>query len=282
MKWLLLLSFMVLTKLCPAQQQGKIITSTKVYSEDGKLQMLIHYNPGCSCRTYTEYYSDGSLFATRRFKLEGNKEYIDGEDISYYPDGQIKQYKLWKNAIPAGKAYELYSNGKVKKEEWYDNKFKSGTWRTFDEKGNLIKEQIYVPGKTAWNSKKEFVTINYYSDGKKVHSEVYEAGKKVKSTEVVSKPAITQEDGKSLFMLRCASCHSADKDGYGPALKGVVKRRSQRWLYSMIEDGMKLVESGDKTAVTLYEKWAKRKHPVNTRLSSAQIEAIIRYLRTMK
>ena len=276
----------LLAPVIKAQKNKNMFSTTKVYTEDGKLQMLIAYDPKCSCRTYTEYYHDGKVYAHRTFTVTDKGEYIDGEDITYYPDGSIKIYKSWKNSLPDGKHYSKYENGQVEHEEFYSGKYKSGTWKYYNKKGELVKELVYEPGKTLWNTKKENYTAKYYSTGSLVYSEVYKEGKKISSTEKSSQSLASKgtniSDGKALFALKCAACHAADKDGYGPALKGVADRRKSNWLYLMIKNGMQLVEDGDKDAVELYNKWQKRKHPNMEKLSNEQISAIITYIKTMK
>jgi antitoxin component YwqK of YwqJK toxin-antitoxin module len=270
-----------------AQQNKNIYSTTRIYSEEGYLQMIIAYDPVCTCKTYTEYYSDGKVFAKRTFKLTEKGEYIDGEDLTYYHDGSIKIYKFWKNTIPEGRSYTNYENGKLEHEEFYDGKYKTGTWRYYNKKGELIRENIYEPGKTHWNSKKEDVTIKYYVDGKFSYSELYADGKKIQSTKkggealLVGKAPETT-DGKQLFALKCSACHAAVKDGFGPALKDVTKKRNNEWLFMMIKNGAKLVEGGDKDAVELYNTWRKMKHPNMEKLSNKQVQAIIDYLKTMK
>ena len=269
-----------------AQQNKNLHSTTRVYTEDGKLQMLIAYDPKCACRTYTEYYHDGKVYAHRTFKVTDRGEYIDGEDVTYYPDGSIKIYKTWKNSLPDGKAYSKHDNGQLEHEEYYNVKFKTGTWKYYNKKGELVRELVYEPGKTLWNSKKENYTAKYYSTGALVYAEVYKDGKKISSTEKGSLKAVSKEtellDGPKLFAMKCSACHSSDKDGYGPALKGVAAKRSKDWLFLMIRNGMKLVDEGDKTAVALYNKWGKKKHPNMEKLSNKQVQLLIDYLKGLK
>src|SRR5690606_29736341 len=124
-------------------------------NEQGKVQMQIYYNPACDCKVYTEHYNDGKLYAKRTFKLFDKGEMIDGEDITYFYDGSIKIYRNWKDALPVGRFYYKHDNGKLEHEEFYEGKYKSGTWKYYDPFGRLIREQIYTPQKTLWNSKKD-------------------------------------------------------------------------------------------------------------------------------
>lgn len=285
MKLLLSIVFVFLTPVLYAQQS--MSKTTNIYNDEGKLQMQISYSPSCSCRIYTEFYPDGKVYARRTFKVIAKGEYVDGEDITYYHDGSIKHYKLWKNTLPDGRAYSNYENGKLEHEEFYNGKYKSGIWKYYNTKGELIKEQVYNDiAKTPWNSKKDNATIRYYASNKLLYTDMYTDGKKVKSskkdTVKVVVPATQVTDGKQLYTLRCAACHAPDKDGYGPALRGVTKRRSKEWIERMIRNGMELVNSGDKEALALYEKWGRKKHLNMEVLNAKQVAAIIDYLRGMK
>lgn len=286
MRVLLFVLFIFMASELRAQQN--IATSTRVYNEDGKLQMLIHYNPSCNCRTYTEYYPDGKIFAKRTFKVVEKKgEFIDGEDITYFHDGSIKHHKVWKDALPQGRAYTNYENGKLEHEEFYRGKYKAGTWRYFDKNGSLLKEQFFEGLNNSWNSKKDDVTIKHYNAGKLLYTEIYKDGKLAKSDKKETKiiatipPKHNTElvDGKKLFSMKCAVCHTFDKDGYGPSLKNVTKKRNNVWLHQMITNGMKLVENGDKDAVALYNQYNKKKHLNMEYLTNKQVQAIIDYLK---
>ena len=40
--------------------------------------------------------------------------------------------------------------------------------------------------------------------------------------------------GKVIFELKCMACHKVEENFIGPALKGVMKRRSPEWVMNMI------------------------------------------------
>jgi mono/diheme cytochrome c family protein len=268
------------------EAQPKSNKTTRIYFESGELQMLIYYDAGCQCKTYSEYYMDGKVFAKRTFKVTDRSEYVDGEEVSYYNDGVIKTYKMWKEAIPVGRAYANYENGKLEHEEFYDDRYRSGTWKYYNKKGELVKEQVYEPHKTLWNSKKLTVTNKYYSGNKIAYTETLSSGRGGQ-TVVNDKAAFYKKtlsdslSGKTLYELRCSACHKPDKDGYGPALAGITKKRSEKWLETWIKDGYRMVEAGDEEAIKLYKKKAF-KHLPNDRLSAKQIKAIIEYVKGFK
>ncbi|MBS1782493.1 MAG: c-type cytochrome [Bacteroidetes bacterium] len=276
------LSVLFILSIARAQNVSK---TTNVFNEEGKLQMLIAYNPSCRCRTYTEFYPDGKVYAKRTFTVTDKGEFIDGEDLTYHPDGSIKIFKLWKNAFPEGRAFATYENGKTEYEEFFKDKLKVGTWRYFNEAGDLTKEKLFEGTHNSWNSKKDSYILKTYKGGKIISTEVFTAGSLSKSDRkeatntLVHNPYSGISDGKKLFDLKCKACHSMDNDGYGPALKDVGLRRTNGWLIQMIADGNKLVASGDKEAVLLFEKYGGKKHISNENLTKQQIQSIIDYLK---
>jgi len=267
-----------------AQKGNNQASTTSVFSEDGKLQMLIDYDPGCSCRTYTEFYHNGKILSRRRFKVAGKKEYIDGEDVSFFQDGSIKSFKMWQESFPVGKAFSNYENGKLEHEEYYEDRYKSGTWRYYDRTGALVREVTYEKGRTPWNGKLDIGTEKKYTGGKLTYTG--EIGKFRKSFKDQKPPPLSAgtsaaADGKSLFAANCASCHAPHSDGAGPALAGVTQRRKKEWLEQMIRDGNVLVDMEDRQAQDLFRKWKGVRHPVFKKLTGREIEALIGYLDQM-
>jgi len=265
-----------------AQRFNKNIPSTtKIYNEEGKVIMLIAYDPGCSCKTYTEFFSDGKIFAKRVFKLTEKGEKVDGEDVTYFHDGSIKIYRNWKDALPVGRFYFNHDNGNLEHEEFYEGEYKTGTWKYYDAFGHLIREKIYEPQKTLWNSKKDIAVYKYYQNGQLTRTEKVQGGIKNvngKKSAVAGSVKVKATDGKTLYELRCKACHDPQKDGYGPAVINFSKNRSNVWLFNWIKDAQKLIDAGDKDAVTIFKKWGNKPHFPQTQLSDEQIQAIIKYL----
>ena len=261
-----------------------IPSTTKIYNEEGKVQMLISYNPACACKVYSEFYNDGKLYAQRTFKLLEKGEVVDGEDVTYFRDGSIKIYKLWKDALPVGRFYFNHDDGKLEHEEFYEGKYKSGTWKYYDAFGRLIREQIYEPDKTLWNSKKDYATYKYYTNGvltrtEKITNGIKTVGGKKLTASPAAGPVITTKDGKELFRLKCSVCHAPEKNGYGPALVNFHKNRTNAWLLKWIKNAQQLLDAEDKDALELYKLWGNKKHPIQEKLNKEQIQAIIHYLK---
>jgi cytochrome c2 len=92
--------------------------------------------------------------------------------------------------------------------------------------------------------------------------------------------ATPPEDGKAIFMSRCAGCHNVNKNLTGPALAGVHERRSIDWIIKFVKSSQTLVKNGDKDAVTLYEKFNKVQMPDHSDLSTENIKNIVEYIKT--
>jgi cytochrome c551/c552 len=252
----------------------------KVYYNSGELQLLSKFDSACHCAKVTEYYQSGKIYSSKTVPL-------DGADINYYEDGVIMGYYFWRGGAPDGRIYSNFSSGKLGYEKFYSNKFKSGTWKYFNEDGTLSKEQIFEEEKTSWDSDLDYVTNKYYLKGKLAYTEKVLGGRKstsiVNDNESYRKLIANQTPlGETLFIQNCAACHSADADIVGPKLKGVTENRTDDWLKKMIINGDKLIQSGDKDAVTLFHKWDRIQHPDFERLTKDEVKAIIDYLKTFK
>ncbi|WP_299823150.1 c-type cytochrome [uncultured Pontibacter sp.] len=100
---------------------------------------------------------------------------------------------------------------------------------------------------------------------------------------LMGSPAAQAQDavaGKAIFDGNCAACHSMDADVVGPALKDAHKRRGDEWLTKFIKNSQELVQSGDKDAVALYEKYNKMAMPAfGTSLSEEDIANVIAFIK---
>jgi cytochrome c551/c552 len=86
------------------------------------------------------------------------------------------------------------------------------------------------------------------------------------------------EPGKELFRNHCKACHSIDQKLVGPALKDIHLRRDSTWLYQFIKNSQAMVQSGDATAVALFNEHNQIIMP-NQNLSDTQITSILDYLK---
>ena len=85
------------------------------------------------------------------------------------------------------------------------------------------------------------------------------------------------ENGKKLYKTNCASCHKLDKKLIGPALGGIMERRSEEWLILWIRDNAKLRASGDADANAIFDEYNGSVMQAFPQLSTEDIQNIIAY-----
>ena len=86
------------------------------------------------------------------------------------------------------------------------------------------------------------------------------------------------EDGKSIFISRCAGCHNVNRIITGPALAGIDQRRPIDWVINFIRSSQSLVKKGDSYAITLYQKFNRVVMPDHTDLTDDNIKSIVAYI----
>ena len=88
----------------------------------------------------------------------------------------------------------------------------------------------------------------------------------------------TGREGEVLFNNHCGTCHALNKEGYGPALASVTKRRSLNWLIPFIRNSQKVIHSGDPYANHLYQNFGKRIMVPFDFLEEKEIISILKYI----
>ncbi len=88
------------------------------------------------------------------------------------------------------------------------------------------------------------------------------------------------DEGKALFISRCASCHNVNKTLTGPALAGVHERRDMNWIVSFVRSSKTLIQSGDKDAVALYQQFNQVPMPDHQDLSAEHVKSIVEYIKS--
>ncbi len=88
------------------------------------------------------------------------------------------------------------------------------------------------------------------------------------------------DEGKALFVSRCASCHNVNKTLTGPALAGVHERRNMDWIVSFVRSSKTLIQSGDKDAVALYQQFNQIPMPDHQDLSAENVKSIVEYIKS--
>jgi mono/diheme cytochrome c family protein len=87
------------------------------------------------------------------------------------------------------------------------------------------------------------------------------------------------ETGKRLYSTNCAVCHKLNNEVLiGPGLAGINQRHKEEWLVSWIKNSQKVIESGDKYAVELFNKYNKVPMPAYENFSDDEIKSILAYI----
>jgi len=89
-----------------------------------------------------------------------------------------------------------------------------------------------------------------------------------------------EEEGKAIFISRCASCHNINKTVTGPALAGVEERRSMDWIIRFVHSSQSMVKEGDKEAIALFAKFNKIPMPDHLDLTQENIKNILAYIKS--
>lgn len=87
------------------------------------------------------------------------------------------------------------------------------------------------------------------------------------------------DEGKAIFMARCASCHNVNKPLTGPALAGIEERRTMDWIVSFVHSSQKLIQTGDEYAVALFHKYNKVPMPDHADLTPDNIKSVLEYIK---
>lgn len=86
------------------------------------------------------------------------------------------------------------------------------------------------------------------------------------------------EQGKTIYNNNCLVCHNLSAEKLiGPGLKDVTKRRPEAWLIAWIRNSQKVIESGDKYAVDLYNAYNKTQMPPYA-FSDEEIKSVLAYI----
>lgn len=85
------------------------------------------------------------------------------------------------------------------------------------------------------------------------------------------------QHGMELFNMHCASCHNFTENLIGPNLSGVTSEVDKAWLTQFIKNPVAVIESGDKRAVELFEKFKQYMPPFPT-LGDEDIEDILGFI----
>jgi mono/diheme cytochrome c family protein len=96
----------------------------------------------------------------------------------------------------------------------------------------------------------------------------------------ISKDAAVIKAGEELFNGNCKSCHRVKQKLVGPALAGVYDRApSIDWIKGWVRNSSKMIASGDKYGVALYNEYNKSQMTAFTSFKDDQIMSILAYVK---
>jgi antitoxin component YwqK of YwqJK toxin-antitoxin module len=227
--------------------------------ESGKIQLESKFDKSCNCNRLTEYFESGKVRSKKTYSInELLNTQIDGEDIIFFENGMVQIYYFWKDGAPSGRIYCNLPSGKLVYEKFFTNKFKTGTWKFYNQDGTLKEEIVFIDNKTFWDSNDDYATNKFYFNGKLAYTVELVAGKKT-NLKVINQASydklIASEPptGQKLFVQNCSMCHIPNVDIVGPMLKGVTQRRINDWLTKMITNGDALQKSGTRMLLNCIE-----------------------------
>ena len=87
------------------------------------------------------------------------------------------------------------------------------------------------------------------------------------------------QSGKKLFNQLCTSCHMIKEESIGPAIKGILDRRSPEWIMNMILNPTEMVQK-DPIAKKLLAEY-NNEYMYNQNLIEDEAREIIEYFRTL-
>ena len=85
--------------------------------------------------------------------------------------------------------------------------------------------------------------------------------------------------GEKLFNQLCTSCHIISEDYIGPAMSGILDRRSPEWIMNMILNPLQMLEE-DPIAIELLEKY-NFEYMYNQNLLEEEAREILEYFRLL-
>ncbi len=87
------------------------------------------------------------------------------------------------------------------------------------------------------------------------------------------------KSGKKLFNQLCTSCHMIREESVGPAIKGILERRSPEWIMNMILNPTEMLQK-DPIAKKLLAEY-NNEYMYNQNLIEDEAREIIEYFRTL-
>jgi cytochrome c2 len=96
---------------------------------------------------------------------------------------------------------------------------------------------------------------------------------------LIIKPTFSQSSGESLFVKTCKACHTVGQGKViGPDLYNVHNRRSENWIKRFIKSSQGVINSGDETAINLFNEFNRSVMP-DQPFSNDELNEILLYIK---
>ena len=132
-----------------------------LYHENGNISKERNYTNGLITGIDKAYYKSGKIWYIDNNVPKDNVSVPDGESLSYYENGELKEKSFWKMGRRHGKTILFYENGNTKESGNYIEFKRDSLQLFYYENGELNEKSFWTMGKR--NGK----FIKYYDNGEK-------------------------------------------------------------------------------------------------------------------
>jgi len=130
-----------------------------LYHENGNISKERNYTNGLITGIDKAYYKSGKIWYINNNVPEDNVSVPDGESLSYYENGELKEKSFWKMGRRHGKTILFYENGNTKESGNYVEFKRDSLQLFYYENGELEEKSFWTMGKRNGKYK------SYYKNG---------------------------------------------------------------------------------------------------------------------
>ena len=125
-----------------------------------------------------------------------------------------------------------------------------------------------------------FISIGCQNNSKRSDSLYNKGVGPITNVKLEDKVSITlAKSGEKLFNQLCISCHMVNEDYIGPAMSGILDRRSPEWIMNMILNPIQMLEE-DPIAIELLKEY-DFEYMYNQNLLEEEVREILEYFRLL-
>ncbi|WP_435415196.1 toxin-antitoxin system YwqK family antitoxin [Polaribacter aestuariivivens] len=114
------------------------------YTLKGKIKTEGVLNKRARVGNWKYFYPDGTLMSEENYNNQGE---LHGEQLVYYPDGQVTEFAIYENGLLHGVRSKYASNGTLIEEVEFKFGKENGVAKYFELNGNLKETGTYKDGK---------------------------------------------------------------------------------------------------------------------------------------